>query len=145
MRSKSLLLVSCLLATFAHGQEPKVYRTGKLVQMDLARCGADRDIANDSAGESRGIQSNDSKTQERLCPDYLLQGEEIIYRIRPRNAKHLAPLPIGEWAQFRMDKDNVILHVLDNAGKEHEYIVVSITARGDGMADTRPVRLNHLQ
>jgi hypothetical protein len=69
----------------------------------------------------------------------------MFYRIRPRDAKHPVLLPVGERAQFRLDKDKMLLRVEDLDSKEREYIVVSMTPRGDSTADASPARLNHLQ
>jgi hypothetical protein len=40
-------------------------------------------------------------------------------------------LPVGERAQFRMDKDKVKLRVEDLDGKERDYQVVSMRPRSD--------------
>jgi hypothetical protein len=40
-------------------------------------------------------------------------------------------LPIGETAQFRIEKDKLILRVPEANDKEREYTVVSMTPRAD--------------
>jgi len=45
-------------------------------------------------------------------------------------------LPIGEMAEFRIDKDKLILRVPEMGGKEREYIVLSMTQRPDS-ADSK--------
>lgn len=55
----------------------------------------------------------------------------MIYRIRPRDDKHPALLPIGENAQFRLQKDKMLLMVEGFDSKERDYIVVSMTPRSD--------------
>ena len=86
------------------------------------------------------------KTQEVLCQEYVLQTERVIYRIRPRDEKHPVLLPIGEQAQFRMQKDKMLLRVEDLDSKEREYIVVSMTPRSDSStADGSSAHINHLQ
>jgi len=142
MRFKSLVLASILLAALAYAKEPKAYQSGKLMQMD-SQCGVNDKGEKGPADES-GIDSH-SKTQELSCGEYLLQADQVVYRIRPKHAKHAALLPIGEWTQFRLEKDKMLLREPHFDGKEREYIVVSMTPRGDRTADSRPVRLNHLQ
>jgi hypothetical protein len=66
-----------------------------------------------------------------LCQEYVLQSERVIYRIRPRDEKHPVLLPVGEQAQFRLQKDKMILRVEDLDDKDREYIVVSMTPRED--------------
>jgi hypothetical protein len=126
MRCRSLVLASILLASAAYGKEPKAYQSGKLLQMDSVSCGA-------------------QQMQELLCQEYLLQTDKADYRIRPRDAKHAVLLPVGEQAQFRLEKDKMLLRVqyLDN--KERDFVVVSVGPRSESTADARPVRLNHLQ
>jgi hypothetical protein len=55
----------------------------------------------------------------------------VIYRIRPRDEKHPVLLPVGEKAQFRIQKDKMLLQVEDVDEKEREYSVVSMTPRQD--------------
>ena len=69
----------------------------------------------------------------------------MVYRIRPKDEKHPALLPVGELAQFRLEKDKLLLRVEDLDNKEREYIVVSMTPRADSTADARPVQLKHAQ
>jgi len=97
------------------------------------------------AGEMLGTDSGSKKTQEVLCQEYLLESERVIYRIRPRDEKHPVLLPVGEHAQFRIERDKMLLRVEDLGSKEREYIVVSMTPRTDtNSADAAP-RINHLQ
>jgi hypothetical protein len=69
----------------------------------------------------------------------------MIYRIRPKDAKHPVLLPVGERAQFRLEKDKMLLRVEDLDSKEREYIVVSMTPRADNTADASTTRPNHVQ
>jgi hypothetical protein len=55
----------------------------------------------------------------------------VIYRIRPRDEKHPVLLPVGEKAQFRIEKDKMLLQMEDLDAKEREYTVVSMTPRAD--------------
>lgn len=145
MRHRSLVLASILLAATAYAKEPKAYQSGKLLQMDSVKCGVDEKDATSFAGEMIGTDSGHKKTQELLCQEYVLQTDKVIYRIRPRDEKHPVLLPIGEQAQFRLDKDKMLLRVEDLDSKEREYVVVSIKPRGENTADASPDRVNHLQ
>jgi hypothetical protein len=145
MRYKALVLASILLAAAAYAKEPRAYQSGKLLRMDSVQCGVDEKDAKSFTGEMIGTDSGHKKTQELLCQEYLLQTDKMIYRIRPKDARHPVLLPVGEQAQFRLDKDKMLLRVEDLDSKEREYIVVSMTPRSDSTADASPVRLNHLQ
>jgi hypothetical protein len=131
MRSKLVLCVALGLASAGYAKEPKHYQSGKLLQMDSVRCGTAEKDAKSLAGEMLGTDSGSKKTQEVLCQEYVLQTDKVIYRIRPRDEKHPVLLPVGEQAQFRMQKDKMLLSVEDLDGKEREYLVVSMTPRSD--------------
>ena len=146
MRSKWMLCAVLGMASAAYAKEPRTYQTGKLLQMDSVQCGMAEKDAKSFAGEMLGTDSGSKKTQEVLCQEYVLQAERVIYRIRPRDEKHPVLLPVGERAQFRLQKDKMLLRMEDLDGKEREYIVVSMTPRADSStADASPSRVNHLQ
>jgi len=145
MRSKVFLCV-LVLAAVAFAKEPKPYQTGKLLQMDSVSCGVDEKAGNSLAGEMIGTDSSHKKTHELLCQEYVLQTDRVLYRIRPKDDKHPVLLPVGDQAQFRLEKDKMLLRVEDLDNKEREYVVVSMTPRSDAStADASPARLNHLQ
>jgi hypothetical protein len=130
----------------AYAKEPKAYQTGKLLQMDSVKCGVDEKDGNSLAGEMIGTDSSHKKTQEVLCQEYVVQTDSVTYRIRPKDAKHPVLLPVGDQAQFRLEKDKMMLRVEDLDNKEREYIVVAMTPRTDAStADATPGHPNHLQ
>lgn len=127
MRSK-LIVASLLMANLAYAREPKAYQSGKLLQMDSVSCGASQ------------------RNSDLRCQEYVLQSENVVYRIRPRNQKHAVLLPVSERAKFRLEKSKLLLCVEDFDGKEREYIVISITPRTDSnTADAGATHVNHLQ
>jgi hypothetical protein len=125
-----------ILATIAYGKEPKPHQTGKLVQMESVACGVDENSGKSLAGEIIGTDSAHKKTHELLCQEYILQSDKVIYRIRPKDEKHPALLPVGEQVQFRMEKDKMVLRVEDLDDKDRDYIVVSMTPREDNSEKT---------
>ncbi len=139
------LILTALLCSLAYAKEPKAYQTGKLLQMDSVACGVDEKDAKSVAGEMLGADSGHKKTHELLCQEYVLETDRVIYRIRPRDEKHPVLLPIGESAQFRLAKDKMLLRVEGLDGREHDYLVVSMTPRADDKAEASTLRLNHLQ
>jgi hypothetical protein len=146
MRSKWILFVLLGLASASFAKDPKTYQSGKILQMDSVQCGMAEKDAKSFAGEMLGTDSGNKKTQEVLCQEYVIQGERVIYRIRPRDEKHPVLLPVGEQAQFRLQKDKMLLRVEDLDSKEREYIVVSMTPRSESStADGTPSRMSHLQ
>jgi len=127
MRSKLVLCIVMALSTAAFAKEPKHYQTGKVMQMDSLPCGTAEKGGKSFAGEMLGTDSGSRKTQEVLCQEYMVQAEKVIYRIRPRDTKHPVLLPVGEQAQFRIEKDKMMLRMEAST------------------ADATPTRLNHLQ
>jgi hypothetical protein len=133
MHRKSLILAAILLAATAYAREPKAHQDGKLLQMDSVGCGTDTKDA------------KKGKTHELLCQEYVVETEQVLYRIRPKDDKHSALLPVGRNAQFRLEKNKMLLRVEGAEGKEREYLIMSIKPRGESTADAGPAHLNHLQ
>jgi hypothetical protein len=126
MRLKCILVVG-LLATAVYAKEPKHYQSGKIIKMQSVKCGTDAKDAKSLAGEMLGTDSQHMKTHELLCQEYMLATSSVTYTIRPREEKHPALLPIGNLAQFRLDKDKLLLRVENYDDKEREYSVVAMT------------------
>ena len=146
MGSKVMMCMILGLASAAYAKDPKAYQSGKLLQMDSVQRGVVEKDAKSFAGEMLGTDSGSKKTQELLGQEYVLESERVIYRIRPRDEKHPVLLPVGEHAQFRLQKDKMMLRVEEYDNKEREFVVVSVTPRTDSnTADAGPGRLNHLQ
>jgi hypothetical protein len=134
------------LASAGYAREPKAYQMGKLVQMESIACGTTEKGSVGVAGEVLGTDSSSKKTEQLLCQEYVMESEHVTYRIRPRDEKHPALLPVGELAQFRLQKDKMLLRLENPESKERAYIVVSMTPRSEAStADATPSRLNHLQ
>jgi hypothetical protein len=142
---KQIALVLTLLFGTSLGQakDQKARESGTLLQMDSVECGVDENSGKSFAGEVLGTDSGHKRTHALLCQEYVLQTDRMIYRIRPKDDKHPVLLPVGEKAQFRLDKDKMKLRVEDLDDKERDYLVVSMTPRGDTHTldgKTAPVR-----
>ena len=130
MKSKVFAAV-ILMACVAYSRDPKPRQSGKLSQMESVACGVDENSGKSFVGELVGTDSAHKKTHELLCQEYVLVTDRVIYRIRPRDEKHPVLLPVGEQAQFRMEKDKMVLRVEDLDDKDRQYTVVSMTPRDD--------------
>lgn len=131
MKNKGLILLLLLVPTL-EAKNIKVHESGTLLRMESVECGYDENSGKSFTGELLGTDSAHKKTHSLLCQEYVLQSDRIMYRIRPRDEKHPVLLPVGERAQFRMDKDKMKLRVEDLDSKERDYIVVSMTQREEG-------------
>ena len=127
---------SLILAGVCAAKEHADYQKGTLLRMDSTACGIQEKGSKSLTGELLGTDGQSKKTQETLCQEYVLQTDKLVYRIRPKDDKHPALLPIGETAQFRIHKDKMILKVAETDDKEREYIVVSMAPRQDAPAQT---------
>lgn len=126
---KRILLLAVACTSLAYAKDRPVSQSGTLLQMDSVECGTDQKSGKTFAGELLGTDAAHQKMHMLLCPEYLLQTDRILYRIRPKDEKHPVLLPVGEKAQFRMDKDHMRLRVEDLDNKERDYVVVSMTPR----------------
>jgi len=137
-----LTIATLLLATapLALAKDAPSYEKGTLLSMDSSNCGVTEKGSKTVAGEILGTDGQHKSTQEVLCQEYVLQGDRIVYRIRPIDAKHPNLLPVGDAVQYRIHKDK--LYLLDREGdtKEREYSVVSMRVRDDAKdaRDTKP-------
>jgi hypothetical protein len=138
MRKLLTLAALSIVAIPLQGKDKPAYEKGVLMQMNSSSCGYAEKASKTLAGEILGTDGQHKKTQEVLCQEYTLQTERITYRIRPKDDKHPALLPIGETAEFRIHKDKLILRVIESNDKEREYLVVSMTPRAD-VAQNQPV------
>ena len=129
MKKTILLMVMVLCGSLLSAKEPRPNQSGTLLQMDSVDCGAEQKGGKTFTGEMLGTDAAHQKTHVLLCQEYLLQTDRVIYRIRPRDDKHPVLLPVGEKAQFHIEKDEMKLRVEDLDDKEREYTVVSMTPR----------------
>ncbi len=123
----AVLVLAC--APLGLAKDPPSYEKGTLLSMDSSSCGVAEKGSKTVAGELLGTDGEHKSTQEVLCQEYVLQGERIVYRIRPTDTKHPSLLPVGDTVQYRIRKDK--MYVLDREGdsKEREYSVVSMQVR----------------
>src|SRR5579859_4291918 len=130
-----LLVIAASLQNSAPAlaKDKPAYERGVLLQMDSTHCGYAEKGSKTLTGEILGTDGQHKNTQEVLCQEYVLKSDRLIYRIRPKDDKHPALLPVGESAEFRIHKDKLLLRVPETDGKEREYIVVSMTPRGDAI------------
>jgi len=104
------------------------YQKGRLMSMESVSCGYAENSGKTFVGEIVGTDGAHKKTKEMLCQEYVLRSDRVLYRIRPRDEKHPVLLPIGEDADFRIQKDRLFLKVTEfDNGKEKDYNVVSMT------------------
>ncbi|MGA3092580.1 MAG: hypothetical protein ABSD75_28600 [Terriglobales bacterium] len=125
---KSIIAALALIliaSAFALAKDKKGKR-GMLESMQSVPCGAkERGMTGlGSLFGSVGVEHVNS--HEQLCPQYLLRTDEMDYHIRPLDTKHAAVLPVGHEAEFKIEKDRLLLRVADGDKKTRPYQVVSM-------------------
>jgi hypothetical protein len=127
----SLAALVLLVAPLAPAKDPPSYDKGMLLSMESTNCGASMKDSKSLTGELLGTDTNQKNVHEVLCQEYVMQSERITYRLRPKEEKHPAILPVGEGVEFRIRKDKMYMRVLEGDQKEREYQVVSMKLRED--------------
>ena len=133
MRPRWMLCLFACVAVAAYAREPKPYQTAKLLQMNSVHCGTAQKSDTSALGEIIGTDDRKTKSEDVLCQEYVLETDTVVYRVRPKDEKHPDLLPIGTQAQFRIQKDKMVLRV-EGVDKEREYLVVSMMPRTDSSA-----------
>jgi hypothetical protein len=118
-----------LAAPAVLAKDPPSYDKGILLSMESTMCGTSENGGKSMTGEILGTDSSHKKTQELLCQEYVLQGDRLTYRIRPKDDKHPLLLPVGETVQFRIEKDKMYLRNPEGDQKERQYVVLSMQMR----------------
>jgi len=131
MRFKLVMCVLLGAALTAYAKDVKPYQTAKLLQMNSVQCGTDEKSDRSALGEIVGTDNSNRKTRQLLCQEYVLQSDTVTYHIRPKDDKHPEVLPVGSQAQFRLDRDKLLLRVEGMDDKDHQYIVISAMPRTD--------------
>ena len=130
-----ITIAFCGLVLFAapslFAKDPPSYDKGVLLSMESTMCGTSENGGKTVTGEILGTDSAHKKTQELLCQEYVLQGDRLTYRIRPKDDKHPQLLPVGESVQFRIEKDKMYLRNPEGDQKERQYLVLSMQMRPD--------------
>lgn len=110
-------------------KNPPSYEKGVLLSMESTSCGYAEKDGKTLAGEVLGTDAAHKNTQEVLCEEYVLQSDDVTYRIRPKDPKHEVLLPVGDPVRFRIHKDEMLLRDPEGDQKERPYTVVSMQPR----------------
>ena len=134
MKSR-LAFAVLLLASLAQAQDPKKYRTGQLLQMESLQCTV---FENPNSGANAADAT--------ICQEYVVQGDDVLFHLRPKDTKHPVLLPVGKEVAYRIEEDRFFLRTSTDGKKEREYLVVSIEPRGSSDSTVQTaMKINHLQ
>jgi hypothetical protein len=128
-----LMVAGLILATttVTLAKDAPSYDNGVLLSMASSSCGTAETGGKSVTGEILGTDGEHKTTEQLLCKEYVLQGDRIVFHIRPTDSKHPQLLPVGDNVQYRIR--NGKMYVIDREGntKEREYSVVSMQIRQD--------------
>jgi hypothetical protein len=134
MKTKMVLAV-LLLAALAQAGEPKKYHSGQLLQMESLQCTVFENASHETDAADKAV-----------CQEYVLRGDDVLFHLRAKDAKHPVLLPVGKDVDYRVEEDRFYLHLTANDRKEHEYRVVSMEPREKATpAVQTAMKVNHLQ
>jgi hypothetical protein len=122
-------LVAAVSASVVLAKDPPSYDKGTLLSMDSSTCGTAEKGSKTVAGELLGTDGEHKNTEQVLCQEYVLQGDRIVYRIRPTDTKHPILLPVGDSVEYRVRKDKMFVLDREDEKKERQYSVVSMRVR----------------
>jgi hypothetical protein len=129
---RKVILVAVMTLTSASvtlAKDPPRYDKGTLLSMDSSTCGTAEKGSKTFAGEVLGTDAQHKNTQQVLCQEYVLQGDRIVYRIRPTDTKHPMLLPVGDAVNYRVRKDKMYVLDREDDHKERQYSVISMRTR----------------
>jgi hypothetical protein len=121
----TIFALSFALPVFAGNK--KHGKRAMIEKMEAVPCGAkEHGVAGlGTIWASVGITSVNS--DEKLCPQYLLRTDDMEYHVRPTDHKHPRILPIGQEAEFRINKDVIEMSIPDGDHKKRRYQVVAMS------------------
>jgi len=131
---RKLALTALLLASLAQAREPKKYHTGQLLQMESLQCTVFENPSSDAKA-----------TDAAVCQEYVVEGDEVLFHLRPKDTRRPALLPVGKEVGYRLDQGKFFLLAAGDK-KERQYVVVSMEPRAKSEAGVQSARkVNHLQ
>ncbi|MGB9074050.1 MAG: hypothetical protein WCC22_15540 [Terriglobales bacterium] len=119
---KLLVVVAMFAAALAAKNVPRNH-VGELLSMVSVPCGP---METSSLGNALLGAPQVQIQEERLCAEYILHSEGLYYRIRSKDRKHPVLLPIGEQAQFHLEKGHMLLQVEDFDQEVYQFSVLAI-------------------
>ena len=81
-----------------------------------------------------------------MCQEYVVQGDDVLFHLRPKDTKHTVLFPVGKEVALPHRRRPILSPPGTGGKKEHEYLVVAIESRGRaGSAVQTAMKVNHLQ
>src|SRR5215472_14623386 len=111
MKTAAFFAVLLMGMGLVQAKDAPSYQSGVLKEMTSVVCGFEQKSAKGFVGELVGTDDSHSKTRKTFCQEYVVETNQVLYHIRPKEEKHPALLPVGEKVMFRMKKNYMVLKV----------------------------------
>ena len=73
-------------------------------RMDAVPCGANEHGLSGLGSLWASVGVTHMKSDEKLCPQYMLRTDDMEYHVRPVDQKHPVLLPVGQEGEFKKKK-----------------------------------------
>jgi hypothetical protein len=118
-------------ATVTLAKDPPSDDQGLLIPMNASSCGLAEKGSKGVTGEILGTDGEHKNTEEVMCQECVLQGDHIVFHIRPVDTKHPQLLPVEDSVPYRIHKDKMYVLDRERDTKEREYTMTAMQVRQD--------------
>jgi hypothetical protein len=108
------------------GDRKKHANRAMIEKMDAVPCGASEHGLSGLGSLWASVGVTHIKSDEKLCPQYLLRTDDMEYQVRPVGQKHPVLLPVGQEGEFKLKKDAIDMRIPDGDRKMRHYQVVAM-------------------
>ena len=128
MKGQTLFVTMCalMLAVPAFARDKKHNDRAMIETMEAVPCGAKERGLTGLGSVFASIGATHVDSDEKLCPQYMLRTDDMVYHIRPLDHKHPVILPVGKEGEFRISKDVMEMRIPEGDHKKRRYQVVSM-------------------
>jgi len=126
VRHRAVFLGLVLVLVASAEGDSGFFQRGKIIAMHTAKCtfipsgGFHLSVALFGTADPR------EGTGQPMCPEYMLQGDRVNYRIRPLKADVL--LPLGTEVQFKLHKGRMVLQAEDSK-RQYKFEIYEMRPR----------------
>jgi len=119
LRSLIFLVLPAALAAQSHHPQH-----GTIIRMRMTQClGPQHGFMAAMSGGTAAVPE-----QAALCPEYVLETEQVVYVISGKSSEAL--LPLAEVTRFRLQKNEMLIRI-DDANKESHFRIKTMVLRPD--------------
>jgi hypothetical protein len=121
-RARYFVLFVCLASGLAAAQT-RIYQHGTVTKMRMSEC---------LAASNRVLSALSGMPQQyvaEICPEYTLVSDQVVYKVVGKTSTHL--IPLAERIDFRLQKNEMVVLLDDDARQETRFMVREMSLRTD--------------